>query len=761
MLLTVLALTAAAAGVFALTASGAPAPPPPTITSGPPNNTTQRSATFNYSEAYGSNISMGPQAMQGDLKVSTGDWLNVGLQISYPGKHPALTVALQNNTFTFAVTCVDKSAPTQSTLVVTAPDQSYSIAANDTGSFPAGGAAAAATYQGGAQLPALCGSKANNIELKTGGAFTALLSGTDNTDKVQVQWHYVDAAVAKKPPTNINCSSIAQNPNPGQTACNGGWSGTLNTVAGTAASAISFQCQLDGSGFSPCGSGSTGTITYSGPLSVGNHTFQVEAVVASTPSTPTSYSWTIVKNSPTLSLTGPGSGTAGTAVPTSSITATLAGGFSPTGTITFVYFQQASAPTSCAGGTTVGTATVSGNSAYHPNAGFTPSVAGNYWLYASYGGDASNNTAASACPPGAAQEIVVGKATPSLSASAPASGTAGTAIASGSFSAALANSSGSNATGSITFTLFGPSASAPATCTSGGTTLGTAAVSGNGTYHPSGGFTTQIAGNYWLYASYGGDGNNNPAHSACPPGTAQEIVVGKASPTLTVGAPTNLAAGGTVTTAQLTATLSASSGPNATSAITFKIFGPQASPPATCTSGGTTVGTATPAGDGTYHSSAGFTPDTAGTYWWYVSSPADANNNAAASFCNTASMTKTVVAGPTQQLTIDGDAVGLVHPGGAAQAIAITFHNPNGVAVDVQSLTVTVASTGAVGCSTSDFHINQSNISASNRFTVPANGSATIPASSSPVSRPTIQMTDNGNQNACRNAHLTLNYSSS
>jgi hypothetical protein len=515
--------------------------------------------------------------------------------------------------------------------------------------FPAGSSKSAATYQGAVQLPALCGSKADNIHLQQGATFTSLLSATDTTDKVQVQWHYVDTGAGKKANSSINCADLAQNLDPGLAICNGGWSGTLSTVPGTAASSISFQCQLDGGGFSPCGTGATGTKTYPGPLSAGNHTFQVEAVVAGTPSAPASFTWTILKNSPTLSLTGPGSpgaGTAGTPVPASSITATLAGAFTP-------------------------------------------------------------------------------------------------------------------ATGSVTFMVFGPSASP---CTSGGTTIGAAPVSGNTSYHPNADFTPKAAGNYWLYASYPGDTNNNSAASACPPGAAQKIVVanavGKASPALTVSAPGSLSAGGSVTTADLTASLLGSSGSNATSTITFTVIGPQASPPANCTSGGTTVGTATPAGDGTYHSSAGFTPDAAGTYWWYVSSPADANNTAAASTCNDASMTKTVVANPTQQLATSGDAVGVIYPGGPAQPIAITFNNPNSAAVDVTGLTVAVGSTGVAGCSASDFQITQSNITASNRFTVPANSSVTIP-SSGPVSRPTIRMVDNGNQTACAGAHLTLNYSSS
>jgi hypothetical protein len=242
--------------------------------------------------------------------------------------------------------------------------------------------------------------------------------------------------------------------------------------------------------------------------------------------------------------------------------------------------------------------------------------------------------------------FTVAKASPTLSlaqSSAPSagSGTAGTAIAASSITATLASGSGANAGGTVTFVYF-QQPSAPTTCTSGGTTIGTMTVSGNGSYNPNVGFTPTVAGNYWLYASYGGDGNNNTANSTCPPGAAQEIVVAKASPTLTVSAPGTGTANVTIPAASITATLAASSGTNDTSAMTFTVFGPQASAPTTCTSGGTTVGTATPAGNGTYQSSAPFTPTQAGNYWWYVSSPSDANNNSTSSTCG-AGMTETVV----------------------------------------------------------------------------------------------------------------------
>ena len=112
-----------------------------------------------------------------------------------------------------------------------------------------------------------------------------------------------------------------------------------------------------------------------------------------------------------------------------------------------------------------------------------------------------------------------------------------------------------------------------------------------------------------------------------------ETVVGAASPTLSVAAPASGFVNTAIPATSITATLNGSSGNNDTDPITYTVFGPQSSAPASCSSGGTTVGTATPAGNGTYSPSAGFTPSHTGDYWWYASSPSDPNNSAAASAC--------------------------------------------------------------------------------------------------------------------------------
>ncbi len=479
----------------------------------------------------------------------------------------------------------------------------------------------------------------------------------------------------------------------------------------------------------------------------------------------------VAKASPTLTATGPANGTIGTAIAATNISSALAGGTTApaaTGTITFTVFgPQATAPTTCtSGGTTVGTGTtVNGNATYHPTAGYTPTGAGNYWWYASYGGDANNNTATSTCG-GTMSETVVAKFSPTVTIGAPGTGTIGTAITTANISSVLAGgTTAPAATGTITFTVFGPQTTAPTTCTTGGTTVGTGTtVNGNATYNPTAGYTPTGAGNYWWYASYGGDANNNTATSTCG-GTMSETVVAKFSPTVTATGPAtghrrdrhrddqhqlgprrrhhrpgrhrhhhlhrlrapdhrpdhlhhrghhgrdrdhgqrqrHLQPDGRLHAddgrqllvvrllwrrrqqqhgdldlwrhhvrdrggqgradpdghrpghghrrdrhhgGQHQRGSGASSGTNATGTVTFTVFGPQATAPTTCTTGGTTVGTGTTVtGNATYNPTAGYTPTTAGNYWWYASYGGDANNNTATSTCG-ATMSETVVAVP-------------------------------------------------------------------------------------------------------------------
>ena len=68
---------------------------------------------------------------------------------------------------------------------------------------------------------------------------------------------------------------------------------------------MSFECQLDGAGFSAC----TSPKGYTG-LADGSHTFQVRALdAAGNPSGAASYTWTVDTSAPTVSVSYPVSGT--------------------------------------------------------------------------------------------------------------------------------------------------------------------------------------------------------------------------------------------------------------------------------------------------------------------------------------------------------------------------------------------------------------------------------------------------------------------
>jgi hypothetical protein len=111
---------------------------------------------------------------------------------------------------------------------------------------------------------------------------------------------------------------------------------------------------------------------------------------------------------------------------------------------------------------------------------------------------------------------------PVLSLSAPASGTVGSAIPSSALIATI--SGGASPSGTVTFEVFGPQESPPANCSTGGTSLGSAAVSGDGAVSAPAAFTPTAAGNYWWYVEYSGDGANVPAASACRAAMAKTVV---------------------------------------------------------------------------------------------------------------------------------------------------------------------------------------------------------------------------------------------
>lgn len=180
-------------------------------------------------------------------------------------------------------------------------------------------------------------------------------------------------------------------------------------------------------------------------------------------------------------------------------TATLSGGFSPTGTVTFSLYGPGD--TTCSS-TVISTSTVSVVSGTATSGNYTTAAAGTYRWIAVYNGDSNNNTATTACND-ANEASVVAKNSPGLS-------TAPTVKVIHSDSATL--SGGSNPTGSLTFNLY-----QNATCTGTPVFTATKTVAGNGTYASgdSAQFTVSIDTTFSWLVAYTGDANNNGKSSAC------------------------------------------------------------------------------------------------------------------------------------------------------------------------------------------------------------------------------------------------------
>jgi hypothetical protein len=204
---------------------------------------------------------------------------------------------------------------------------------------------------------------------------------------------------------------------------------------------------------------------------------------------------------PTLTTTDGGPIALGSGVALSD-SATLAGGYFPTGSITFTL----TAPD----GTNVDTESVmvNGNTTYSTSKGPVPTVAGVYQWVASYSGDTNNKGADSAIEP----ESVIGGGGPSTPT---ITTTAGPGVVLGSGQALTDSatlSGGSSPGGTITFYLFAPGVTPNAT-NSNNVYSSVVSVSGNITYSSGGFVPMMVAGIYEWLAVYSGDANNKGVDS--------------------------------------------------------------------------------------------------------------------------------------------------------------------------------------------------------------------------------------------------------
>ncbi len=165
-------------------------------------------------------------SMEGATQASPGDWLSSGYSLTMPGSHAAAAVSFVSAQVVIHGRCASNHATTQD-ITVPLSGGPYSIGVNNSNWFPDNTQSSAAVYQGAVQTPDFCSGGA--IDLSLGATFNSDVQSTDTTDKVNVRFHYNDAAT-NGGHTNINCSDSSQNPFPGVSACSAGWSGTTSVI---------------------------------------------------------------------------------------------------------------------------------------------------------------------------------------------------------------------------------------------------------------------------------------------------------------------------------------------------------------------------------------------------------------------------------------------------------------------------------------------------------------------------------------------------
>jgi hypothetical protein len=324
--------------------------------------------------------------------------------------------------------------------------------------------------------------------------------------------------------------------------------------------------------------------------------------------------------------------TLGSSTTTLDDTATLSGGYNPTGTITFTLYNPSD--------TLLDTETVGilGDGSYITPVSYTlpttGAATGTYQWDATYTGD-SNNTPVTD-DDNADEQVTVSSASPSLTTTPSA-----TTVTLGSSAVTLKDtavlSSAYNPTGTITFTLYNPSSTLVDTET-------VTVSSGNGSYTTPTGYTLPttgtVTGTYQWDATYSGSTDNSGVTDSN--NADEQVTVSAASPSLTTTpSTTTVTLGASAVTLKDTAVLAG--GDNPTGTITFTLYNPSS----------TLVDTETvtvSSGNGSYTTPIGYTLPTtgtvAGTYQWDASY-SGANNNLAVSDNNNANEQVTVLRAAT------------------------------------------------------------------------------------------------------------------
>jgi 6-phosphogluconolactonase len=120
----------------------------------------------------GQTLTMGPQAMEGDLRASPGATIKAGYDFTLPGNKSPFTVSFTEAKVVFAVHCVSGAKPSAPTFTLTLPTQNYSV--SDSSWYPSGEQSSPLVYQGQVAAPNFCGG--GQLSLTEGGTFSASMT---------------------------------------------------------------------------------------------------------------------------------------------------------------------------------------------------------------------------------------------------------------------------------------------------------------------------------------------------------------------------------------------------------------------------------------------------------------------------------------------------------------------------------------------------------------------------------------------------------
>ena len=303
-------------------------------------------------------------------------------------------------------------------------------------------------------------------------------------------------------------------------------------------------------------------------------------------------------------------------------TATVSGGSSPTGTVTFVVYGPAD--TTCANGTVVGSpVALSGGTA--TSAAYTTTAVGTYHWIATYNGDANNNAVGGHCGD-ANESVVVNPTTPSITTSL-VSGTKtgaaiGVTIGSSVHDTSILSSATADAGGTVHYQVFSDS-----NCQTLASDAGTIAVV-NAVPGDSNAVVFDHAGTFYWQADYSGDAKNGKASSAC---NLETVTVAANAPSISTTLQSGNQSGATITvlfgsSVSDQATLTGASA-TAGGTVTYTVYSG-----ATCTTVFANAGTKNVT-NGVVPASNPVSFPTPGTYYWKASYSGDADNAPATSVC--------------------------------------------------------------------------------------------------------------------------------